>query len=266
MASGQDLVKIAQAENGTKENGTNNVSEKLNNIKSTYDAHGRGLKGATFAAIEGVKEYYRTGYDAINQLTGGKLGEIINAVGEKMEVVKSKFGEAFGNVKNTVMTIFENIKNGIVEKITAAVDTVKNVFTKISDTVSSVWDKIKSLLKAPKIVQTGTVTVMGVDTPIPKFGLDWNAKGGIMTRPTAFGFANGKIQMGGEAGAEAILPLSAFWRNLQAYTENSQKKSQGNNDININVTINAGNANEEEMAARFINIVVPEIKRQYAIL
>ena len=162
--------------------------------------------------------------------------------------------------------LIENIKNGIVEKITAAVDTVKNVFTKISDTVSSVWDKIKSLLKAPKIVQTGTVTVMGVDTPIPKFGLDWNAKGGIMTRPTAFGFANGKIQMGGEAGAEAILPLSAFWRNLQAYTENSQKKSQGNNDININVTINAENANEEEMAARFINIVVPEIKRQYAIL
>ena len=265
--------KVSTMWNGVKEKTSelwggvkNAVSEKLNNIKSAYDAHGGGLKGATFAAIEGVKEYYRTGYDAINQLTGGKLGEVVNAVGAKMEAVKSKFGEAFGNVKNTVMTIFENIKNGIVDKITAAVDTVKNVFTKISDTVSSVWDKIKSLLKAPKIVQTGTVTVMGVDTPIPKFGLDWNAKGGIMTRPTAFGFANGKIQMGGEAGAEAILPLSAFWRNLQAYTENSQKKSQGNNDININVTINAGNANEEEMAARFINIVVPEIKRQYAIL
>ena len=265
--------KVSTMWNGVKEKTSelwggvkNVVSEKLNNIKSAYDAHGGGLKGATFAAIEGVKEYYRTGYDAINQLTGGKLGEVVNAVGVKMEAVKSKFGEAFGNVKNTVMTIFENIKNGIVEKITAAVDTVKNVFTKISDTVSSVWDKIKSLLKAPKIVQTGTVTVMGVDTPIPKFGLDWNAKGGIMTRPTAFGFANGKIQMGGEAGAEAILPLSAFWRNLQAYTENSQKKSQGDNDININVTINAGNANEEEMAARFINIVVPEIKRQYAIL
>ena len=53
------------------------------------------------------QEYYRTGYDAINQLTGGKLGEVVNAVGAKMEAVKSKFGEAFGNVKNTVMTIFE---------------------------------------------------------------------------------------------------------------------------------------------------------------
>lgn len=238
----------------------NVVSEKLNNIKSAYDEHGGGLKGATFAAIEGVKEYYRTGYDAINQLTGGKLGEIINAVGEKMEVVKSKFGEAFGNVKNTVMTIFENIKNGIVEKITAAVDTVKNVFTKISDTVSSVWDKIKSLLKAPKIVQTGTVTVMGVDTPIPKFGLDWNAKGGIMTRPTAFGFANGKIQMGGEAGAEAILPLSAFWNNLSQYIAESNK---GGNTITneIKIVINADNKTTDEIADDVINVIVPKIQK-----
>ena len=238
----------------------NVVSEKLNNIKSTYDAHGGGLKGATFAAIEGVKEYYRTGYDAINQLTGGKLGEVVNAVGEKMEVVKSKFGEAFGNVKNTVMTIFENIKNGIVEKITAAVDTVKNVFTKISDTVSSVWDKIKSLLKAPKIVQTGTVTVMGVDTPIPKFGLDWNAKGGIMTRPTAFGFANGKVQMGGEAGAEAILPLRTFWNNLSQYIAESNK---GGNTITneIKIVINADNKTADEIADDVINVIVPKIQK-----
>lgn len=238
----------------------NVVSEKLNNIKSAYDAHGGGLKGATFAAIEGVKEYYRTGYDAINQLTGGKLGEIINAVGEKMEVVKSKFGEAFGNVKNTVMTIFENIKNGIVEKITAAVDTVKNVFTKISDTVSSVWDKIKSLLKAPKIVQTGTVTVMGVDTPIPKFGLDWNAKGGIMTRPTAFGYANGKVQMGGEAGAEAILPLRTFWNNLSQYIAESNK---GGNTITneIKIVINADNKTADEIADDVINVIVPKIQK-----
>ena len=259
--------KVSTMWNGVKEKTSelwggvkNAVSEKLNNIKSAYDAHGGGLKGATFAAIEGVKEYYRTGYDAINQLTGGKLGEVVNAVGEKMEVVKSKFSEAFGNVKNTVMTIFENIKNGIVEKITAAVDTVKNVFTKISDTVSSVWDKIKSLLKAPKIVQTGTVTVMGVDTPIPKFGLDWNAKGGIMTRPTAFGFANGKIQMGGEAGAEAILPLRTFWDNLSRYIAESNK---GGNSItnDIKIVINADNRTADEIADDVINVIVPKIQK-----
>ena len=172
----------------------NVVSEKLNNIKSTYDAHGRGLKGATFAAIEGVKEYYRTGYDAINQLTGGKLGEVVNKVSEKMEAVKGKFSEAFGNVKNTVMTIFENIKNGITEKISAAVNKVKEIFGSIADKVSDVWGKIKGIIKAPKIVQKGTVSIAGVSTPIPKLGLEWNAKGGIMTRPTAFGYANGKVR------------------------------------------------------------------------
>ena len=238
----------------------NVVSEKLNNIKSAYDAHGRGLKGATFAAIEGVKEYYRTGYDAINQLTGGKLGEIINAVGEKMEVVKSKFGEAFGNVKNTVMTIFENIKNGITEKISAAVNKVKEIFGSIADKVSDVWGKIKGIIKAPKIVQKGTVSIAGVSTPIPKLGLEWNAKGGIMTRPTAFGYANGKVQMGGEAGAEAILPLDRFWNNLSQYIAESNK---GGNTITneIKIVINADNKTADEIADDVINVIVPKIQK-----
>ena len=238
----------------------NAVSEKLNNIKSAYDAHGGGLKGATFAAIEGVKEYYRTGYDAINQLTGGKLGEVVNAVGEKMEVVKGKFSEAFGNVKNTVMTIFENIKNGITEKISAAVNKVKEIFGSIADKVSDVWGKIKGIIKAPKIVQKGTVSIAGVSTPIPKLGLEWNAKGGIMTRPTAFGYANGKVQMGGEAGAEAILPLRTFWNNLSQYIAESNK---GGNTITneIKIVINADNKTTDEIADDVINVIVPKIQK-----
>ena len=238
----------------------NVVSEKLNNIKSAYDAHGGGLKGATFAAIEGVKEYYRTGYDAINQLTGGKLGEVVNKVSEKMEAVKGKFSEAFGNVKNTVMTIFENIKNGITEKISAAVNKVKEIFGSIADKVSEVWGKIKGIIKAPKIVQKGTVSIAGVSTPIPKLGLEWNAKGGIMTRPTAFGYANGKVQMGGEAGAEAILPLRTFWNNLSQYIAESNK---GGNTITneIKIVINADNKTADEIADDVINVIVPKIQK-----
>ena len=238
----------------------NVVSEKLNNIKSAYDAHGGGLKGATFAAIEGVKEYYRTGYDAINQLTGGKLGEVVNAVGEKMEVVKGKFSEAFGNVKNTVMTIFENIKNGITEKISAAVNKVKEIFGSIADKVSEVWGKIKGIIKAPKIVQKGTVSIAGVSTPIPKLGLEWNAKGGIMTRPTAFGYANGKVQMGGEAGAEAILPLRTFWNNL---SQDIAESNKGGNTITneIKIVINADNKTADEIADDVINVIVPKIQK-----
>lgn len=262
--------KVSTMWNGVKEKTSelwggvkNVVSEKLNNIKSAYDAHGGGLKGATFAAIEGVKEYYRTGYDAINQLTGGKLGEVVNAVGEKMEVVKGKFSEAFGNVKNTVMTIFENIKNGITEKISAAVNKVKEIFGSIAEKVSDVWGKIKGIIKAPKIVQKGTVSIAGVSTPIPKLGLEWNAKGGIMTRPTAFGYANGKVQMGGEAGAEAILPLKTFWNNLSQYIAESNK---GGNTITneIKIVINADNKTADEIADDVINVIVPKIQKYMA--
>lgn len=262
--------KVSTMWNGVKEKTSelwggvkNVVSEKLNNIKSAYDAHGGGLKGATFAAIEGVKEYYRTGYDAINQLTGGKLGEVVNAVGVKMEAVKSKFGEAFGNVKNTVMTIFENIKNGITEKISAAVNKVKEIFGSIAEKVSDVWGKIKGIIKAPKIVQKGTVSIAGVSTPIPKLGLEWNAKGGIMTRPTAFGYANGKVQMGGEAGAEAILPLRTFWNNLSQYIAESNK---GGNTITneIKIVINADNKTADEIADDVINVIVPKIQKYMA--
>ncbi len=262
--------KVSTMWNGVKEKTSelwggvkNVVSEKLNNIKSTYDAHGRGLKGATFAAIEGVKEYYRTGYDAINQLTGGKLGEVVNKVSEKMEAVKGKFSEAFGNVKNTVMTIFENIKNGITEKISAAVNKVKEIFGSIAEKVSDVWGKIKGIIKAPKIVQKGTVSIAGVSTPIPKLGLEWNAKGGIMTRPTAFGYANGKVQMGGEAGAEAILPLRTFWNNLSQYIAESHK---GGNTITneIKIVINADNKTADEIADDVINVIVPKIQKYMA--
>lgn len=262
--------KVSTMWNGVKEKTSelwggvkNVVSEKLNNIKSTYDAHGGGLKGATFAAIEGVKEYYRTGYDAINQLTGGKLGEVVNKVSEKMEAVKGKFSEAFGNVKNTVMTIFENIKNGITEKISAAVNKVKEIFGSIAEKVSDVWGKIKGIIKAPKIVQKGTVSIAGVSTPIPKLGLEWNAKGGIMTRPTAFGYANGKVQMGGEAGAEAILPLRTFWNNLSQYIAESNK---GGNTITneIKIVINADNKTTDEIADDVINVIVPKIQKYMA--
>ena len=111
---------ISNVWNSVKEKATavwggikNVVSEKLNNIKSAYDEHGGGLKGAVSAVMTGVKEYYKTGYDAINQMTGGKLGQVVdsvktklapmaNAVKEKLSAVKDAFSTAFGNAMEFV--------------------------------------------------------------------------------------------------------------------------------------------------------------------
>ena len=49
---------------------------------------------------------------------------------------------------------------------------------------------------------------------VPHFSISWYKNGGIMTKPTAFGAAGDTLLAGGEAGAEAILPLKQFYDRL----------------------------------------------------
>ena len=42
---------------------------------------------------------------------------------------------------------------------------------------------------------------------VPKFSVDWYANGGILNSPTIFGMNGDRAMGGGEAGAEAVLPI-----------------------------------------------------------
>ena len=65
-------------------------------------------------------------------------------------------------------------------------------------------------LKLPHISVTGGTPPYGINGlgSLPKFDVKWYANGGILTQPTIFGMSGGKFLGGGEAGAEAVLPLS----------------------------------------------------------
>ena len=114
------------------------VQEKLSNIKNAYDEHGGGIKGAAFAAIEGVKGYYTAGFTFMDKITGGKLTAIVDKVKEKFTALK---------------------------------ETVANIFNGIKDKIASIWDGIKGLIKTPHIVQDGTISIAGINTIIPKLGM-----------------------------------------------------------------------------------------------
>ena len=64
---------------------------------------------------------------------------------------------------------------------------------------------------------------------IPSIGIDWFANGGILTKPTAFGMNGNKIMVGGEAGKEAVAPLS----DLMAYVEKAVANQIGQMDSNF---------------------------------
>ena len=78
------------------------VQDKWSNIQAAYEQHGGGLKGIAAATMEGVKGYFTLGFDALNNISGGKLSGIKTAV-----------STACANIKTNVTTAWNNIKTGI---------------------------------------------------------------------------------------------------------------------------------------------------------
>lgn len=185
------------------------------------------------------------------------VSNVIVAIVQYLNNVKTTISNVFTAVKDTAINVFETIRQGIVNKIQQAKDTIVNIFDTIKSSIGKVWDGIKNLIKAPHIEVTGHLSIAGLSTPIPKLGLKWYAQGGIMTRPTMFGINGNNAMIGGEAGAEAILPLAQFWKNLKSFIQNAQSRQEGN-PVTYNqfdVKIYAENKSVDEMAEEFIDKV-----------
>ncbi|EOS20331.1 phage tail tape measure protein, TP901 family, core region [Lachnospiraceae bacterium 3-1] len=196
------------------------AKQKLSNIKSAYEANGGRIKGVVAASQEAVKGYFTAGLSFIDNLTGGKL-----------TAIKNKFTDGLNGAKNAATSVLDNIKSGFQSKLDAAHAIVTGVVDKIKGVFNFNW-KLPEL-KLPHISVTGGEAPFGIagKGSLPKFDIQWYAEGGVMTAPTIFGAAGGKLLGGGEAGDEAILPLSALWDKLKVFIHNEmdqdEDKSQG---------------------------------------
>lgn len=105
--------------------------------------------------------------------------------------------------------------NAIHEKFGSVSDKITGTFSKCQEKVRDIVDKIKSFfdfdwelphIKLPHFSITGRFSLN--PPSIPKIGVEWYAKGGVMTRPTAFGInpATGNMMAGGEAGRRPLPP------------------------------------------------------------
>ena len=129
------------------------VSQNLDNMRTAYETHGGGIRGAAAAAIEGVKGIYTAGFTFLDNLTGGKLtaikdkfvsvvSNIAAGIRERFVAVTTAFSNGITAIKNTitgaVTWFFESGKrvvstfaNGIKSAFTGAVDAVKGGLQKI---------------------------------------------------------------------------------------------------------------------------------------
>ena len=69
----------------------------LTNMKAAFDSNGGGIKGTVAALWTGVKGYFTTGFNALNTLTNGKLGEIANLFGSLKDKALTWGKDMIGN-------------------------------------------------------------------------------------------------------------------------------------------------------------------------
>ena len=175
---------------------------KMSEIKAKIEENGGGIKGVFKTLTDKTKEAWSTAFNKMDDITGGKLTDIKNKMSEKLSAAK-----------DNVVGIFEKIKSGITEKIEMA----KNVISGIVEKIKGIFDFDFKLpkIKMPHFSVQPSGWKIGdlLEGKIPKLGIEWYAKGGVMEKPTVFGRNGNNAMIGGEAGAEAIAPIST----LQTY-------------------------------------------------
>ncbi|WP_049962591.1 phage tail tape measure protein [Ruminococcus sp. HUN007] len=192
----------------------NKISDRINAVKSTVEN-----------VISKVRDIMANIWNAISSKVSEVWNGIHDKISEKITAAKDKVSTIFGSIKdtirdrlqeakNTVTDTFGNIYDKISEKITAAKDKVQEVIDKIKEKLNFQWSLPH--LNLPHISVQGGEAPFGIGGKgsLPKFNIEWYAKGGIMTGPTLFGMNGNTLLAGGEAGAEAILPLDALWSKL----------------------------------------------------
>ena len=212
----------------------NSLNEALEVYKGAFKLMGEDAK----QNLENMKTAVSSIWNSLSEEAKGASLGLTTEIAANWESIKAKASEIWDTIKTIVSTVWDNLAT----KVTETKDNILQTFNDIWDGIKTVWENIGALfaegfdLKLPHITVSGGVAPYGIGGKgsLPQFNVDWYANGGILTNPTIFGMQNGHLLGGGEAGAEAVLPLS----NLQTMITEGMTQALGSGgDTVINVSI-----------------------------
>lgn len=200
------------------------ISTVMNTIKTVFTTVWNAIKTVVTTVVNAIKSVVTTVFNAIKSTATTVWNAIKTAVTTPVNAIKSTVTSVFNSVKSTVASIFNEIKstatsvwNGIKTAITTPIEAAKNKVKSVVDAIKGFFSGMKISLphiKLPHFKVTGKLSI--APPSVPHLSIDWYKEGGIMTSPTIFGMNGSSLMAGGEAGAEAILPLAGFYKQLEA--------------------------------------------------
>lgn len=210
--------------------------------------------------FEVVKNIVVTVWELIKNTIQTVLNVILGIIKAVLSAIKGDWQGAWDAMKGVIQTVWNGIKTHIDTILNGIKSIISSVWNGIKDTTTAVWNGIKSAIEKPinaakDAVSRGINAIKGLfnfkiswpHIPLPHFkvsgsanpldwlkgklpsiGIDWYAKGGILTRPTVFGMNGNNLMVGGEAGKEAVAPLS----DLMAYVRQAVKEELNSDVLN----------------------------------
>lgn len=212
----------------------NSIKDFIANIWNTISSTASSVWNAIITALQfSWNSLYNTAMTIFNSIKDF-IANIWNTISATASSVWNGIVAFLGGIWNGILSTASNIFNAIK-------DTISNVWSSVSSTASSVWngikDTISNAINGAKDIVASTINAIkglfnfewslprpkiprfhisggqapwgfGGEGSLPSISVEWFAKGGILTKPTAFGMVGNKLAVGGEAGAEAVLPLN----------------------------------------------------------
>ena len=172
----------------------------------------------------GIKVAFSNILNAIKSVIIIQFNAYKTAITTTLNVIKSVVSSVWNGIKSTISNVCGGITSIVSNKFNAVKNTISNVMNSAKNVVSNGISKIKGFfsnchlsfpkIKLPHFSISGKLSVN--PPSVPKISVNWYKQGGIMTQPTIFGARNNTLLAGGEAGAEAILPLDNFYNYLDS--------------------------------------------------
>jgi len=218
------------------------------------------------AGWDNIQLIITTAWEIIKTVVETAINVVLGIIQAVMQIITGDWSGAWETIKGVFSTVWQAIQS-IVQTIFSAIkSTISGAINGAKDAVSSAIEAIKGLfnfsiswphIPLPHFSVSGSANPLDwLSQGVPSIGIEWYAKGGIMTKPTIFGMNGNNLMVGGEAGNEAVLPLND--KTLGAIGRGIAQ-TMGGTSPTINITISGNTIREEADIIRIADEVAQRI-------